>query len=152
MYCIKWRVLWRWLKFKHVRINTQFLINKFWGGPPCMYACVYVCVHILYIYIYSLQYMWNFWVTQLTMLLFEELPVFQSSWAILNSYQQYIRALVSWKLVTVCLFNILVGIKLNLIVALIWLSLAKMLHIFHVHIGHWYVFCKDVSIQIFCPF
>ena len=21
--CIKWRVLWRWLKFKHVRINTQ---------------------------------------------------------------------------------------------------------------------------------
>ena len=25
VYCIKWRVLWRWLKFKHVRINTQFL-------------------------------------------------------------------------------------------------------------------------------
>ena len=25
VYYIKWRVLWRWLKFKHVRINTQFL-------------------------------------------------------------------------------------------------------------------------------
>ena len=24
------RVLWRWLKFKHVRINTQTFINKFW--------------------------------------------------------------------------------------------------------------------------
>ena len=35
-YCIKWRVLWRWLKFKHVRINTHFLINKlcFVGGHP----------------------------------------------------------------------------------------------------------------------
>ena len=34
--CIaSWRVLWRWLKFKHVRINTQFFINKFWfGGFP----------------------------------------------------------------------------------------------------------------------
>ena len=33
--CIRWRVLWRWVKFKHVRINTQFLINKFqfWGYP-----------------------------------------------------------------------------------------------------------------------
>ena len=36
MCCIKWRVLWRWVKLKHVRINTQFFINKFWdfGGPP----------------------------------------------------------------------------------------------------------------------
>ena len=24
VYSIKWRVLWRWLKFKHVRINIQF--------------------------------------------------------------------------------------------------------------------------------
>ena len=31
--CIKWRILSRWLKFKHVRINIQFFINKFqfWG-------------------------------------------------------------------------------------------------------------------------
>ena len=29
VYCIKWRVLWRWLKFKHVKINTQYFINKF---------------------------------------------------------------------------------------------------------------------------
>ena len=36
MYYIKWRVLWRWLKFKHIRINTQFFTNKFqfFGGPP----------------------------------------------------------------------------------------------------------------------
>ena len=27
VFCIKWRVLWRWLKFKHVRINTKFF-NK----------------------------------------------------------------------------------------------------------------------------
>ena len=36
MYCIKWRIHWRWLKFKHVRINTQCFINKFrvfWGAP-----------------------------------------------------------------------------------------------------------------------
>ena len=39
VYCIKWRVLWRWLKFKHVRISTQFLINKFWvlGGYPIIH-------------------------------------------------------------------------------------------------------------------
>ena len=30
VYWIKWRVLWSWLKFKHLRINTQFFINKFW--------------------------------------------------------------------------------------------------------------------------
>ena len=31
-YCIKCRVIWRWLKFKHVRISTQFLINsRVWG-------------------------------------------------------------------------------------------------------------------------
>ena len=31
----KWSVLWRWLKFKHVRINTWVLVNKFsfWGSP-----------------------------------------------------------------------------------------------------------------------
>ena len=28
---MNWRVLWRWLKFKHVRIDTQFFIYKFWG-------------------------------------------------------------------------------------------------------------------------
>ena len=35
IYCIKWRVFWRWLKFKCVRINTQFLISKFcfFGSP-----------------------------------------------------------------------------------------------------------------------
>ena len=35
---IKWRVLWGWLKFKHVRITTQFLINKFhfWVPPHIM--------------------------------------------------------------------------------------------------------------------
>ena len=35
MYCMKWRVLWRWLNFKHGRINTQFFINKFlfFGHP-----------------------------------------------------------------------------------------------------------------------
>ena len=35
VYCIKSRLLWRWLKFKHVRINTQFFISKFRGylGP-----------------------------------------------------------------------------------------------------------------------
>ena len=35
--CIKCRVLWRWLTFKHVRTNTQFFINKFGGylgGDP----------------------------------------------------------------------------------------------------------------------
>ena len=32
VHCIKWRVLWRWLKFKHVRISTQFFINKFYLG------------------------------------------------------------------------------------------------------------------------
>ena len=30
VYCITWRVLWRCLKFKHGRLNTQFFINKFW--------------------------------------------------------------------------------------------------------------------------
>ena len=36
VYCIQWRVLWRWLTFKHVKINIQFFINKFhfWRGPP----------------------------------------------------------------------------------------------------------------------
>ena len=29
MCSIKWRVLWRWLKFKYVRIDTQFFINNF---------------------------------------------------------------------------------------------------------------------------
>ena len=33
--CIKWRVLSRWLKFKHARMNTWFFINKFhFGGSP----------------------------------------------------------------------------------------------------------------------
>ena len=42
---VKWRVLGRWPKFKHVRINTQFFINKFcFGGSP-LYICyiLYVC-------------------------------------------------------------------------------------------------------------
>ena len=38
VYWIRWRGLWRWLKFKHVRTNTQFFIKKFHvgflGGPP----------------------------------------------------------------------------------------------------------------------
>ena len=44
MYCIKWRVLWRWLKFKHVSVTTQFFMNKFWGflGPPSYYP-KYLC-------------------------------------------------------------------------------------------------------------
>ena len=35
--CIKWRVLWRWLRFKHVGISIQFFIKKFWVflGSPC---------------------------------------------------------------------------------------------------------------------
>ena len=35
------RVLWRWLKFKHIRINTQLFINKFCflGGPPFYVKC-----------------------------------------------------------------------------------------------------------------
>ena len=34
----KWGALWMWLKFKHIRINAQFFINKFWfyGVPPHM--------------------------------------------------------------------------------------------------------------------
>ena len=34
--CNKWRALWRWLKFKHVRMNTQCFINKFqvFGASP----------------------------------------------------------------------------------------------------------------------
>ena len=40
--CIKWRVLWRWRKFKRVRINAQFFINKLWvfWGPPCVWNTV----------------------------------------------------------------------------------------------------------------
>ena len=36
VYRIRCRVLLRWLTFKHVKINTQFFINKFWGfwAPP----------------------------------------------------------------------------------------------------------------------
>ena len=35
VYCIEWRVLWRWLEFNRVRINTQFLVNKVrFLGPP----------------------------------------------------------------------------------------------------------------------
>ena len=36
--CSRWRVLWRWLKFKHIRINTPCFINKFQGFwvPPCI--------------------------------------------------------------------------------------------------------------------
>ena len=38
VYCIKWRVLWRWLEFKYVRINTQLFINTFWVFvSPLMY-------------------------------------------------------------------------------------------------------------------
>ena len=31
VYCIRWRGLWKWLKFEHVRRNTQLFISKFWG-------------------------------------------------------------------------------------------------------------------------
>ena len=42
--CIASNVIWRWLKFKHVRITTQFFINKFhFGGSP---SCV--CVYFLH--------------------------------------------------------------------------------------------------------
>ena len=36
VYCMKWRVLWKWLKFKHLWINKQIFVNKFWviWGPP----------------------------------------------------------------------------------------------------------------------
>ena len=35
VYCIKWRVLWRLLKFKHVRIQVFLQINsRFWGAHP----------------------------------------------------------------------------------------------------------------------
>ena len=35
VYCIEWGIFYRWLKFKHIRIDTQFFINKFWvlGAP-----------------------------------------------------------------------------------------------------------------------
>ena len=46
MSCIKQRVLWRWLKFKHVRINTQFFINKFqFLGGPSLYLLCYQIQH-----------------------------------------------------------------------------------------------------------
>ena len=35
---IKWRVLWRCLKFKHVRINTKFLVNKLFLGILSLYV------------------------------------------------------------------------------------------------------------------
>ena len=40
VYRLKWRVLWRQLKFKHMRINEQVFINKFWvfwGSPLYTY-------------------------------------------------------------------------------------------------------------------
>ena len=40
MYCIKWRVLWRWLKLKYERINAQFFINKVCFGGPTSYSCI----------------------------------------------------------------------------------------------------------------
>ena len=51
VYCIKWRELWRRLKFKRVRKNTQFYINKFqvflFGPPPISYF-----FKILFIYLF----------------------------------------------------------------------------------------------------
>ena len=50
VYCIKWRVLWRWLKFKHVQINTQLFMNKFqfWGVPlPILWLIVYQVIYFL---------------------------------------------------------------------------------------------------------
>ena len=43
VYCIKWRVLWRWVKLKHVRIQTKFLINSgvFLGAPPHMIPIIW---------------------------------------------------------------------------------------------------------------
>ena len=46
------------LKFKHVRINTQILINKFQGClvPPHLYIYIYIYIYKgLYIYIYQLH-------------------------------------------------------------------------------------------------
>ena len=38
VYRITWRALWRWLKFKHVRTNTQYFPNKFQGfGVPLVH-------------------------------------------------------------------------------------------------------------------
>ena len=61
MNCIKWRVLWRWVKFKDVRINTQVFINKFWFylGPPS-YIVSYV---EFFPFVFSQEYnlIFKFW-------------------------------------------------------------------------------------------
>ena len=56
MYCIKWRVFWRWLKFKHVRINTQFFINKFWGWAPLI--CTHTCTSHVHAHSLTCAHMW----------------------------------------------------------------------------------------------
>ena len=40
-YCIKWRVLWKWLKFKHVRIHNFFKINSGFFGSPLEYTHIH---------------------------------------------------------------------------------------------------------------
>ena len=43
VYYTEWRVLWiwRWLKSKHVTINTQFFISKFFFYPPLLFFSLY---------------------------------------------------------------------------------------------------------------
>ena len=42
VYCIKWRALWRWLKYKYVRINTHFFINAFRFGMSPSYIVIHM--------------------------------------------------------------------------------------------------------------
>ena len=51
-------VIWRWLKFKNVRINTQFFINKFrdfGGGPLVCERALLTRRHINFSFVYFLR-------------------------------------------------------------------------------------------------
>ena len=45
------RVLWRWLKFKHVRINTQFFISNFFVSPLVYWHQFFLLFSFFNIYI-----------------------------------------------------------------------------------------------------
>ena len=48
MYCIQWRIIWKCQKFKHVRINTRFFINKFcFLGSPLKLILSEICSFFL---------------------------------------------------------------------------------------------------------